>query len=185
MLDRPVYIHRIAPDDRIEFVNEAWVQFAVDNASPTLAQRVLGTSLWNYLVGEQVVYLWKELLYRVRVGPSEATIPFRCDSPRVRRFMRMRVVPLATGAVEFGSWIEREEPFGEPIPLLDPAVPLDPDAFLRMCAWCKQIDAKGYWLEIEEAVERLRLFDRPALPALTHGMCERCFRMIITSLRPS
>jgi hypothetical protein len=99
--------------------------------------------------------------------------------------MRMRVVPLATGAVEFSSWIEREEPFAEPIPLLDPAVPRDPGAFLRMCAWCKQIDAEGSWLAIEEAVERLRLFDRPTLPAFTHGMCDRCFRIIIASLRPA
>jgi hypothetical protein len=45
MKERPVYNHRIASDDRIEFVNEAWIQFAEDNESPMLAHQVIGTSL--------------------------------------------------------------------------------------------------------------------------------------------
>ena len=90
--ERLTYVYRINPDDVIEFVNDAWVRFAVENGTPTLAHEVIGSSLWNYISGPQVVHLSKELLARVRESRCDATIPFRCDSPRVRRFMRMKIM---------------------------------------------------------------------------------------------
>ena len=174
--------YRINPDDVIEFVNDAWVRFAVENGTPSLAQGVVGSSLWNYISGTQVVHLSRELLARVRESRCEATIPFRCDSPTKRRFMRMRILPLGKSKVEFGTWIEREEPYTEPIKLLDPTVSKAQDKLLRMCAWCKKVDVVGSWLEIEEAIRQMRLFDRPAIPAITHGICDGCFKMIATEL---
>jgi hypothetical protein len=172
------YVYRITPDDVIEFVNDAWRQFAVENGTPSLSREVIGTSLWKYISGQQVVHLSRELLTRVRESRSEVTIPFRCDSPGVRRFMRMKIVLLDSGKVEFRTWIEREEPYAKPIQLLDPTATNDPAKLLRMCAWCKKIDVEDAWVEIEEAVSQLRLFDHPTVPAITHGICDDCFKMV-------
>jgi hypothetical protein len=90
----------------------------------------------------------------------------------------MRVVPLAERKVEFHTWVEREAPYPDPVALLDPAVPRNPDTLLRMCAWCKKLDVEGTWLEIQDAIGRLRLFDHPAVPAITHGICDRCFELV-------
>jgi len=99
--------------------------------------------------------------------------------------MRMRIIPLGMSKVEFDTWIEREEPYAKPIQLLDFAVPKDNENFLRMCAWCKKIDVAGSWLEIEESIRQMRLFDRPAIPAITHGICDGCFKMMATELGPN
>jgi hypothetical protein len=44
-----------------------------------------------------------------------------------------------------------------------------------VCGWCKRTpDANGEWLEIEQALLRLALFQQTALPVITHGICEYC-----------
>jgi hypothetical protein len=171
-------VYRISPDDVIEFVNASWQRFAVENGTSTLSHDVIGTSLWKYISGHQIVQLSKELLARVRETRCEVTIPFRCDSPTMRRFMRMKIAPLSKGRVEYITWAERETPLTKPIKLLDPAVPKDQERFLRMCAWCKKVHGEDSWLEIEEAITRLRLFDSRSTPAITHGICESCFKMM-------
>ncbi len=179
---RVVYLCRITADDRIEFVNDAWIRFAEENETPALPQTVMGDSLWQHISGPEVIQLFRQLVAKVRETHTEVSIPFRCDSPTCRRFMRMRIVPLHQRRIEFCTWIEREEPFAQPVRLLDPAVPRDGNALLRMCAWCKKIHVAAAWLEIEEAIGQLQLFDSRTLPALTHGMCDRCFQMMTTGL---
>jgi hypothetical protein len=68
------YVYRITSDDVIEFINDAWVRFAVENGAPTLCQGVIGASLWNYISGQEVVHLSSELLSRVRNSRCEVTI---------------------------------------------------------------------------------------------------------------
>lgn len=175
---RLTYVYRITSDDVIEFVNDAWLRFAEENAAPTLSQQVIGTSLWKHVSGQQVVTLSRELLTRVRQSGREVTIPFRCDSPALRRYMRMKFVPLGNSKVEFHSWIEREEPIREPIRLLDASAMRDPAKLLRMCAWCKKIHVAGSWFEIEDAIGQLRLFDKLTIPVISHGMCDGCFKLL-------
>ena len=44
-----------------------------------------------------------------------------------------------------------------------------------MCGWCKRVAVPpDRWLEVEEAVAALALFDEPRPPQLTHGVCEEC-----------
>jgi hypothetical protein len=97
--------------------------------------------------------------------------------------MLMKIVPLGTGKVEFCTWVEREEPCSEPIQLLDPTIPKNTEMLLRMCAWCKKIHVGSSWLEIEEAIGRMGLFDHAAMPTITHGICDRCFQITTTDFR--
>jgi len=174
--EKPPYLYRITPDDLIEFVNDAWIQFAEINGSPTLPQKVIGTTLWQYISGQEVVHLSRQLVAKIRQTKTEVSVPFRCDSPSIRRFMRMKIMPLAQGRIEFCTWVEREEPFQNPIRLLDPCATKTPMELVRMCAWCKKIAKDGCWLEVEDAIEQLRLFDRLTLPAITHGICDSCLK---------
>jgi hypothetical protein len=44
-----------------------------------------------------------------------------------------------------------------------------------MCGWCKRTQLPtGRWVEIEEAVEELGLFEDSPLPGVTHGICLPC-----------
>jgi len=45
---------------------------------------------------------------------------------------------------------------------------------LRIGSWCKRVYTDAAWLEVEDAVERLGLFESEELPAISHGMCPSC-----------
>jgi hypothetical protein len=152
---QPTFVCQIRSDDTIVSINDEWRRFANENGVPALAQEVFGTPLWKYITGSSVAHLYAQLLAKARETKVECSFPFRCDSPTVRRFMRMRIIPQAEKSLEFCSWIEREEPWPQPILLLDPCSRKDPGQLLRMCSWCKKIDVEGAWLEIEDAVAQL------------------------------
>jgi hypothetical protein len=176
--DTPTYLYRITPGDLVEFVNDAWIRFAEENGTPTLPQKVIGSSLWQHISGPEVAHLSRQLLAKIREMKTEVSVPFRCDSPSMRRFMRMNIIPLDQGRIEFRTWVEREELVQHPIRLLDPCATQNIAGLIRMCSWCKKIHKNGCWLEIEDAIEQLRLFDPQTIPAITHGICDHCLKMM-------
>jgi hypothetical protein len=45
---------------------------------------------------------------------------------------------------------------------------------LTACSVCLRVREGGTWIETEEAIRRLRTFERDDVVRLTGGMCERC-----------
>jgi hypothetical protein len=73
-----------------------------------------------------------------------------------------------------------EEEWESPQPLLDPEVPRS-EEMVEMCGWCDRFEVDGEWVEVEEAAKRLQLFNRPTLPALSHGICPDCNAMLLAA----
>jgi hypothetical protein len=115
--------------------------------------------------------LYRSILARVRWQQAELELPYRCDSPDRRRRMLIRLKPLPSSHIEFSSSVLHEEKRPR-VDLLDPRVERS-DAMLRMCSWCNRAHAGG-WVDVEEAVRVPGLFERAALPRLTHGLCDAC-----------
>ena len=110
---------------------------------------------------------------RVRTTAVPVVPPLRCDSPSLRRFLRLTISRLSEQEIQFLSHTLRTEP-RESVPLLDPSTNRS-DELLRMCSWCKRILLPNdRWVEVEEAVTDLELFCLDALPKLTHGLCPAC-----------
>jgi hypothetical protein len=167
------YVYKIDAHDRIIYVNQDWVNFAEANQASDLSRTVLGSFLWNHLHGPEITHIYEMLLHRLRHENRSVTFPFRCDSPGIRRFLQMMMRPQRDDEVEFVCTLLREQPRDE-VELLNPATRRD-DTFIVMCSWCKKVQASG-WVEVEEAVIRLHLFDQPLLPSITHGICLSCKR---------
>lgn len=171
MADNRTFIHRIDADDLIEHVNEEWLEFAAENWDRREAERIVGMPLWEYVANSASRHVWITIVERLRGRRTTVTVPYRCDSPSVRRYMEMDLVPLAGDRVEFRSRIVREEE-REPVPLLRPDVPTS-DEPLLMCSWCKRVFVPP-WREVEKAAKELDLFDEPEMPKLVHSICGRC-----------
>ena len=181
--------HRIDSEDRFTCVDEDWVLFARENWIDGFAESdILDRSLWDYISGEGTRYLWKIILERVRSGDFSVNLPYRCDSPGCRRYMNMEVVPVSGRAVEMLNRILRVEP-REPVPLLDVCASRS-ERLLSVCSWCKKVRVEGAgetenvvrWLEVEDAVSVLGIFDPEFLPELSHEVCEECYDRIIREL---
>jgi hypothetical protein len=166
------FICRINAGDQIEFVDESWVAFAAENGMPWMTlESVRGQSLWHYIPDETSRAFYKVLAEKVRKTGRTLGVPFRCDGPDRRRFMKMFMVNQPDGGLEFHSVLLDEQPRPK-VELLDTNFPRS-EEMLTMCAWCKKVKAGG-WLEVEDAVRELWLFERSRLPQITHGVCPVC-----------
>jgi hypothetical protein len=175
------FICHVDANDRITFVDASWLAFAAENGLPALTvESVKGTSLWDYISEKATQEFYRIFMKKVRATGGTIVVPFRCDGAECRRFMEMSIVGMDAGALEFHSVLLREEARPR-MDLLNPEFPRT-EALLIMCAWCKKVNADG-WVEVEEAVSRLRLFEQGRLPRITHGMCPACMEVLETTLR--
>lgn len=165
-------VYRIDAQDRIVSTNPEWDRFALENAGENLvSERVRSESLWDYISDHTTRLLYRDLLKRVRSG-HQANFPLRCDSPDLRRFLEMSMRLAEGDTVEFEVRTLRLEKRAAQ-PLLERGGERS-DEFLRMCGWCKKMPYGAGWVEIEEAVAKLSLFESAELPLVSHGICEAC-----------
>jgi hypothetical protein len=172
--------YAIDEQDHLIRADEGYYRFAAENGWGEAATS-LGRSLWDYVAGDDMKKLQRMLVRRIRDEVGSVELPFRCDGPGVRREMKIRIVARPGGrAVLFSARLRSEEEREESQPLLDSAVPRSEDT-LTMCGWCDRFEVDGEWVEVEEAARRLELFNRPELPALSHGICPDCNEMLLAA----
>lgn len=169
------FIYHVDGDNRLTSMSDSWCEFAQANGASEIADRsaVAGRSIWTFIAGEASRHLYGLIFSKVRSGQRQVVVPFRCDSPTVRRFMSLKIEPLAAEGLRLTSELLKVEE-REYMPLLDAAVSRSSEV-LMICAWCKRIEAgPAVWLEVEDAVEKLGLFGSVELPQLKHGACRDC-----------
>jgi hypothetical protein len=172
--------YAIDEHDHLIRVDEGYYRFAEENGWRD-AGSSLGRSLWDYVSGSEMKKLQRLLVRRIRDEVGDVELPFRCDGPDVRREMNIRIVARPGGRVVlFSSRMRSERERDLPQRLLDPATPRSAEA-LAMCGWCDRFEVEGEWVEVEEAARRLGLFNRPELPALSHGICPDCNAMLLAA----
>ncbi len=182
-MNSDVLIYRIDSTDTIVSVSENWSTFADANAWGGLLrpEDVVGHNLWDFIQGSETQYLYREVFKRVREGISSRSIPFRCDSPSEKRYLKLFIVALPEEQIEITSNILQTVP-RNPISLLKADKSLSTD-FVTVCSMCKKIQVSPrQWTEIEEALAELRLFEVDEMPQLTHGICQSCYQVAMGEL---
>ena len=178
-----VFVYVVNKDDIIVSVGSNWLSFACDNGwrGTVSPENVEGRSLWDFIQDPETLYLYQELFRRLRDGNSVRPVPFRCDSPRERRFLELSLKTMQDGQIEITSRILYTESRSH-ISLLDADTPRS-EEFIRICSMCKKINAgPDQWIEIDEALDLLSVFDAERVPMLSHGMCPQCFQTVMNEL---
>ena len=171
---RPKYRYAVDASDTIISVSPTWLAFARENGAPELSEpAVVGRSLWDFIDGPETVSLYKAIFQRVRSSTPRVMMPFRCDSPTLRRHMRLDITRCPDGGLQFDSVLEHVEVTAQ-LDLLDSAFPRS-DNILTMCSCCKRAIIEPFgWLEIEEAAHRMRVVDKARAPKIRQAICPRC-----------
>jgi len=175
--------YHINAENKIVFISEQWHPFARDNMAGVLtSEHVLNKSIFDFVQDSKVKHLYKMLIERSRNEQIAVRLPFRCDSSDTRRYMAMEVYPVENGLIAFRSCILREEK-RDSVRLLETDIKRTDD-ILTICSWCKRVNSNdGTWLEVELAIEKLKLFDENELPMLSHGMCADCYENVKKELQ--
>lgn len=166
--------------DEVCFVNSEYDEFAGANAGVAVtSEAVLHRPLWDFITDPSTRQIYRDVLSRVRGGRA-IQFSLRCDSPTCRRLLQMKVCKGEDRIIEFRvRTISEEDRVCQP--LFDPGTTRSAD-LLSVCGWCKKVKVEDGWLEVEDAITHLQLFERSVLPGITHGICERCHHSMMDML---
>ncbi len=161
-------------DNVITSVGGDWDAFAESNDAASLCgSSVVGRSLFEFIAGEETQRIYRLLLHRARALDAPILVPFRCDSPAMRRHMRLEIEPLSERAIEFRGVLVAAEPRPH-LRLLARNAPRS-DALLVSCSFCLRVHLpEEEWVEAEDAVVRLGLLTNERSSRLAHGICPAC-----------
>ena len=164
----------IDADDVITGVGGDWDEFAGANGAAALCgTRVVGAPLFDFITGQETQRIYRLLLHKVRSADAVLRVPFRCDSPEVRRHMRLEIAPMSADAIEFrGEFLGGES--RPRVRLLDPNEARS-RTLLVSCSFCLRLRVPpDEWIEPEHVVARMDLLSGVAVPQLIHGVCPEC-----------
>lgn len=178
---------RVDRTNRIVAIGGPWDEVALANGgAAVVVERVLGTGLIDHVHGDPARMLVLTVLDRVRRFGTPRSVPYRCDTPHLKRWMEMTLTPAPDGTVTFEHRLLRSESMQRPVRFAAarPGAPRRP-AIIR-CSSCNRVrDASG-WHEPDavrfsaEAVDRppgtaVGAPPRPDAPILVgYGVCDAC-----------
>ncbi len=162
--------------DTIVATGDGWRAFARANGAPEL-ENVIGHCVWEYVAGRTTQELYSVIFHRVRKRQEKLTLPFRCDSPDVFRFMELDIAPGEADSLQLVGRLLREQQRPH-FAVLDRLTSRS-SSILRMCSVCKRVQLEGIaWMDADKAVRRLDLFDFSTPPSLEYAVCEDCVRRV-------
>jgi hypothetical protein len=170
----PTYRYVVDDADLIAEVDQWWLAFARENGTTELnADSVIGRSIWDFIAGEPTRALYRELHQYVRQTGHAVTVPFRCDSPTLQRYMQLTILRREAGGLQYESELLRVKAQRR-MDTLDSCRKRS-NAVLTMCSCCKRslLEPAG-WLDLEDISLRLRLFDQQTVPNLRYTVCPQC-----------
>ena len=168
------YRYRVDASDVVTWVDAMWLAFAKENGAAELVEEsVVGRTLWDFLAGDDIRRLYREIHSRVRTTGKSVLLPFRCDSPSLQRHMRMTITLRDAGELEYESRVDRTIPQRR-LDALDPQRQRS-NVVLKICSCCRRafFEPLG-WLDMEDVSVRLGLFETTKVPELCYVICPEC-----------
>lgn len=161
-------------DNFIVAVNQSWDEFACQNGAPQLSRgAVLGTNLLDSVSGKVSKNFTLALLELARGRDDEIQLEYRCDSPQVRRYMRLHVRAEKDGAVHFVHEHLYSEHFSQPV-LFRTSEQRGRDTSIR-CSLCNHVRHEGFW-KLPDFVSKQIFLGQP-VPVI-YGVCPSCLDLL-------
>lgn len=131
--------------DRIVAVdNPAWDTFALENeGARACAAHVVGARLADAITGDPVRMFMAAILMRVRASGQPETVPYRCDSDRVKRFYTMTLTPFPDNGVRVTHDLHHHEPGAVTVRVR----PASGTRGVLRCSLCCRIDEGQGWAD--------------------------------------
>ena len=133
--------------DCIISVSGPWDEFAQENEGIHLsADEIQGRPIWDYVTGD-VTRMWLHTLLKLSIVSKKALErPYRCDSPELKRYMRMKITVEKDGLLKIDHILQSVEK--RLIPLRSVHTSKSPSKMIKMkCSICGRIDDGVSWEE--------------------------------------
>ncbi len=159
-------IYLINSENLIVELNQEWDEFASENNGGDLScTEVIGRPLMDFVSGKSTKQYWENIFNKARSDNQATTLEYRCDSPSVKRWMRMEILPLVDGNLRISNdtLSTKERPY--PIHF-ERMSQRGKHTFIR-CSLCNKLKIKDIWIEPDEFAAKHRI----STFAVTYGVC--------------
>lgn len=152
---------------RIVSVSGAWDEFADENGGVTVSVAdVCGRELWDFVAGD-TTRMWLETVFQFsRLHGMSIERPYRCDSPDLKRFMRMRIDHEIGGILRIEHLITGIEQRSVPV-----SIRYGGNARQR-CSICGRVHCGGWQETLAEHAEGSKGI------IVIYTVCEDCQRLL-------
>ncbi len=161
-------------DDTIVEVTGSWDSFALANSgSSVVSSNVLGKKLDRVVSGDAALMFVRTMILSARTLNRPVYRTYRCDSPELRRFMEMTVLPLGQRSVRV---VHRQlycEPVVHQVPM-EGMLSAGSGNYVKRCSMCNRIRTQGIWSEADAAVEEGRVVPSANPLKVIYGVCPDC-----------
>jgi hypothetical protein len=162
-----------------------WEAFAASNDAPELtAASVLGRDLLEIVQGNDVRDVYRHYAEETLGSSKSVALAARCDSPSVRRELRVAITPLRRAGAVHGLLFQSltvDELVRPPIDLFDfKAVSTRVEGrrhlpIITLCSFCQRVNrpatqGEGSWIDAEEYYRMGGTSD----VRISHGLCPDC-----------
>lgn len=159
---------------------QRWGSFARENGAERLTD-AHGLNTLSSCSDPETARAYQSIYCALQSGRLDSySFGLRCDTPRLRRQLRMSLSRLVLDGEPVGilhqciTVAETERP---PIGLLENPLGRPGHPFLRMCSYCLKVldEAESAWIEAEDYYRRGGDSD----VQITHGICPSCHQAIV------
>ena len=152
--------------------NEYWNTFALENyGHKVLRPHVVGKPLFQFIKDDVTRMLMEAFISNARISNKELSRHYRCDSPQVKRFMEMRVIPEGNGVVRVENEVLREEPLEETRNFVTRGVGTP---FLKRCSVCNRLNDGNQWLEPDSSQMDHHFIGTSQTAFIAYTVCQDC-----------
>jgi hypothetical protein len=175
-------------DYRISAVGRTrWNESATNNGAPELgATLMLGQNLFDFIQGDDVREIYRRSIEKTMETLQPVALAMRCDSPEIRRELRLAITPLRTATIVRGVLFQSlavDEQVRPPMDLFDFKALIDfTDAerllpLVSLCSFCARVKqaaspAESAWIDAEEYYQ----LGGTSKVRISHGLCPECYR---------
>ena len=164
---------RLDKSDRITETGGAWDTMAHENGGDALCGgTVIGHPLYDYVSGDVSKMFVRTVIDGVRVLQRPRALPYRCDSPGLRRYMEMAITCEPGGGLLLEHRLLRTEATGRRFDFQTSNAPLR--QMIVRCTHCNAIKHEGRWGEPEAVLPE----QVSGALAVVYGVCPRCMERI-------
>lgn len=177
MLEKePDTVYWLDGDDKIIKTSESWDEFAKDNDGDALVgQSVIGVSIWDFIEGNTTCAWMSALFSLARLHQKVVERAYRCDSPGIKREMKMILTPEESGVLKVEHKVVSVEAMKVPA-YFQAAMDVKTNGVVIRCSICNRVKEDGEWIEAAFMQQNDSSEQKPIKVA--YGVCGNCTRFM-------
>lgn len=152
-------------------VDGDWDRYALENdAGDLFAEKILGKSIYDFISGSTTRAWFETIVQMVRMTRTPIERPYRCDSPTLKRYMKMRVSYDGERIHIVHDLLSVEER-KEPVLIKHVSEYSRYHTSKHRCSSCGRVHQDGQWYDPDDAALRR---DELNLLVVAYVVCETC-----------